>query len=276
MLILQTEDKIMKLNTKKLRNYKRMGQNKQLEMLTCYDFQTARILDNTSLDLILVGDSVGNVVLGLENTIQVTLEHMITFGAAVKRGAPNKFTIVDLPFGTYSSFEDGIKNASKLFKDTNCEAIKLEGAFPFQIELIQRLTQTGIPIMGHIGLTPQSVHQQGGYYTHGKDIKSKERLLSEAKDLEKAGVFALVLECVDKTVAQEITNDLTIPTIGIGSGKDVDGQVLVTNDLLGMGEAPAPKFCNPMADLYSDKKLLIEKYLNRTNYNKAVNTDLIQ
>ncbi|MBT6325066.1 MAG: 3-methyl-2-oxobutanoate hydroxymethyltransferase, partial [Bdellovibrionales bacterium] len=188
----------MKLNTRRLRNYKRTGQDKQLEMLTCYDFQTARILDNTSLDLILVGDSVGNVVLGLENTIQVTLEHMITFGAAVKRGAPNKFVIVDLPFGTYSSFEDGINNASKLFKETSCEAIKLEGAFPFQLELIQRLTQTGIPIMGHIGLTPQSVHQQGGYYTHGKDIESKERLLSEAKSLEKSGVFALVLECVDK------------------------------------------------------------------------------
>ena len=272
----KTKDKTMKLNTRRLRNYKRTGQDKQLEMLTCYDFQTARILDNTSLDLILVGDSVGNVVLGLENTIQVTLEHMITFGAAVKRGAPNKFVIVDLPFGTYSSFEDGINNASKLFKETSCEAIKLEGAFPFQLELIQRLTQTGIPVMGHIGLTPQSVHQQGGYYTHGKDIESKERLLSEAKSLEKSGVFALVLECVDKNVSKEITNNITIPTIGIGSGDDVDGQVLVTNDLLGMGETPAPKFCNPMADLFSDKKLLSEKYLSRTNSNKAVNTDLIQ
>jgi 3-methyl-2-oxobutanoate hydroxymethyltransferase len=130
--------------------------------------------------------------------------------------------------------------------------------------------------MGHIGLTPQSVHQQGGYYTHGKDIESKERLLSEAKSLEKSGVFALVLECVDKNVSKEITNNITIPTIGIGSGDDVDGQVLVTNDLLGMGETPAPKFCNPMADLFSDKKLLIEKYLSRTNSNKAVNTDLIQ
>jgi len=266
----------MKLNTRKLRNFKKVKKNKQLEMLTCYDFQTARMLENTSLDLILVGDSVGNVILGLENTIQVTLEHMITFGAAVKRGAPSKFVIIDLPFGTYSSFEDGINNASKLFKETRGEAIKLEGAFPFQLELIQRLTQTGIPVMGHIGLTPQSVHQQGGYYTHGKDIESKERLLSEAKSLEKAGAFALVLECVDKTVAKEITDNITIPTIGIGSGDDTDGQVLVTNDLLGMGETTTPKFCNPMADLYSDKKLLIEKYLNRTNPNKAVNNDIIQ
>lgn len=239
----------------------RASKKKNLQMLTCYDYQTAHLLNETDLDMILVGDSVGNVILGYETTVEVTLEEMIIFGKAVKRGAPDKFLILDLPFGTYSTISQGIHCATKLFKETRAEAIKLEGAFPYQLKLIERLTQTGIPVMGHIGLTPQSVHQLGGYYTHGKTENSAERLLNEAKSLEAAGVFSLVLEMVEENLATKITEGISIPTIGIGSGKNTDGQVLVINDLLKLGPKTPPKFCKPIADLYQKKRELINSYL---------------
>ncbi len=246
-----------KLNVRDIRKAKKGN----LQVLTCYDFQTATLMNESALDMILVGDSVGNVILGYETTVEVTLEEMIIFGKAVRRGAPEKFLILDLPFGTYSTISQGIHSATKLFKETKAEAIKLEGAFPYQLKLIERLTQTGIPVMGHIGLTPQSVHQQGGYYTHGKTDASQERLMKEAKALEAAGAFSIVLEMVEENLATKISETLTIPTIGIGSGKNTDGQVLVVNDLLKMGPKTPPKFCPPIADLYSLKKSLLEKYL---------------
>lgn len=246
-----------KLNVRDIRKAKEGN----LQVLTCYDFQTAQILNDTELDMILVGDSVGNVILGYETTVDVTLEEMIIFGKAVRRGAPEKFLILDLPFGTYSTVPQGIMSATKLFKETRAEAVKLEGAFPYQLKLIERLTHTGIPVMGHIGLTPQSVHQQGGYYVHGKTDEAQERLLNEARALEKAGVFSLVLECVEENLATKISKELSIPTIGIGSGKNTDGQVLVINDLLKMGKRTPPKFCVPVADLFELRKSLIEKYL---------------
>lgn len=246
-----------KLNVRDIRKAKQG----KIQVLTCYDFQTAQLLNETDLEMILVGDSVGNVILGYETTIEVSLTEMEIFGAAVKRGAPNKFVIVDMPFGSYSTITQGIHSATKLFQKTKAEAVKLEGAFPYQLKLIQRLTETGIPVMGHIGLTPQSVHQQGGYFTHGKTEDSAARLMREAKALEAAGVFSLVLECVEASLATKITQELSIPTIGIGSGKETDGQVLVINDLLKMGQRTPPKFCPPIANLYETKKELIEKYL---------------
>jgi 3-methyl-2-oxobutanoate hydroxymethyltransferase len=246
-----------KLNVRDIRKAKKGN----LQVLTCYDFQTATLMNESALDMILVGDSVGNVILGYETTVEVTLEEMIIFGKAVRRGAPEKFLILDLPFGSYSTIAQGIHSATKLFKETKAEAIKLEGAFPYQLKLIERLTQTGIPVMGHIGLTPQSVHQQGGYYTHGKTDASQERLMKEAKALEAAGCFSMVLEMVEENLATKISEEVSIPTIGIGSGKNTDGQVLVVNDLLKMGPKTPPKFCPPMADFYSLKKSLLEKYL---------------
>lgn len=186
---------------------------------------------------------------------------MVIFTSAVKRGAKNKFVVGDMPFGTYNTLEEGLKNATKLFQKSSVEAIKLEGAFPHQLELIERLTHIGIPVMGHIGLTPQSVHQQGGYYTHGKTDQSANMLMDTAKKLEKAGCFSIVLECITSDVANDITKELNIPTIGIGAGKDVDGQVLVINDLLKLGSDYPPSFCKPIADLYTTKKELIEEYL---------------
>jgi 3-methyl-2-oxobutanoate hydroxymethyltransferase len=251
----------IKLDTRKIRKFKKTKEKRTLQMLTCYDYQTAAMLNETSLDLILVGDSLGNVVLGYEHTIGVELSTMILFSKAVKKGAPDIFVVADLPFGTYSTVETGLSSAALLFQQSGAEAIKLEGAFPYQLELIERLTQIGIPVMGHIGLTPQSVHEQGGYYTHGKDQPSKNKLVKEAIALEKAGCFSIVLECVEETVAMEITKKLSIPTIGIGSGKNTDGQVLVINDLLHMGKNDPPKFCKPITNLFQTKKDLLEKYL---------------
>jgi 3-methyl-2-oxobutanoate hydroxymethyltransferase len=233
----------------------------KLQMLTCYDFQTAELLNETGLDLVLVGDSVGNVILGYDTTVEVSLEEMMIFGAAVKRGAPDKFVIIDLPFGTYATVEQGLENSIKLFQKTKAEALKLEGAYPHECELITRLTQIGIPVMGHIGLTPQSVHQQGGYYLHGKSESEVEKLKREALALEKAGCFSIVLEFVEEKLSEEITSLLSIPTIGIGSGTKTDGQVLVINDLLKMGKKMPPKFCPPVADLYETRKSLVEDYL---------------
>lgn len=247
-----------KLNLRDIKKAK--GQ--KLQVLTCYDYQTAQILNETDLDMILVGDSVGNVMLGYETTVEVTLTEMEVFGKAVRRGAPEKFLIMDLPFGSYSTISQGIASATKLFQTTKCEAIKLEGAFPYQLKLIERLTQTGIPVMGHIGLTPQSVHQLGGYFTHGKNEDDASRLMREAKALQAAGCFSIVLEMVQEDVATEITKAISIPTIGIGSGKKTDGQVLVINDLLKLGQRTPPKFCVPVADLYQVKKDLLTKYLS--------------
>lgn len=252
-----------KLTTRSLRHYKKDSQNKALQMLTCYDYQTAQMLNETNLDMILVGDSLGNVVLGFETTVEVTLEMMTLFSAAVKRGAPDKFVVADLPFGSYANVNKGLENSVKLFQQSKVEALKLEGAYPHELKLIERLTQIGIPVMGHIGLTPQSVHELGGYYTHGKDDASKHKLMNEAKALEAAGCFSIVLECVEEKLATEITKALKIPTIGIGSGSNTDGQVLVINDLLHMGKNSPPKFCQPIANHFEEKRKLIEKYLGK-------------
>lgn len=246
-----------------LRTLAKLKGNQKVNMLTCYDYQNAQLLDETNLDMILVGDSAGNVVLGYDSTVSVELDEMILFGKAVTRGATNKFTVLDMPFGTYNTIEEGLTNATKLFKQTNAQAIKLEGAFPYQLELITRLTQIGIPVMGHIGLRPQSVNQQGGYFTHGKNNDDANRLMKEAKDLEQAGAFSLVLECVESSLSEAITKELSILTIGIGSGDKTDGQVLVLNDLLKNGKNTPPSFCEPVCDLYQIKKDAITRYLEK-------------
>ncbi len=235
-------------------------EGRKLQMLTCYDYQTASMFNQTKIDLLLVGDSLGNVVLGYDTTVEVTLDEMKIFGAAVTRGAPDKFVVLDMPFGSYATLEDGLKNAIDLFQKTKAQALKIEGANPINLSLVTRLVETGIPVMGHIGLQPQSVHSQGGYFKHGKDESARTRIMDEAKKLEAAGCFSVVLEFVEETLASDISANIKIPTIGIGSGTGVDGQVLVINDLLGMGEK-APGFVKPIANLFQMKKELIEKYL---------------
>lgn len=251
----------MKLDTRKIRAFKKATAGRTLQMLTCYDYQMSQLLNDTELDMLLIGDSVGNVVLGFDHTIKVDLEMMTIFSKAVKKGAPDKFVVADLPFGTYATLEAGLANGIKLFQQSGVEALKLEGAFALECQLIQRLTQIGIPVMGHIGLTPQSVHEQGGYYTHGKDEASQNKLMKEALALEAAGCFSIVLEFVEENLSKQITDALKIPTIGIGAGKHTDGQVLVINDLLHNGKKDPPKFCKPIGNLYEIKKKLIEDYL---------------
>lgn len=239
----------------------RAGKGKQLQMLTCYDYPTARMLNETEVDLLLVGDSLGNVVLGYDTTIPVTPAVMELFGKAVRRGAPDKFIIVDMPFGSYATLAQGLRVGARLFQQTGAEAVKLEGANPIELATIKRLTEIGVAVMGHIGLTPQSVHQMGGYFTHGKTPDRAKIIREEALRLQDAGCFSIVLECVEEGLSQSITKELSIPTIGIGSGKHTDGQVLVINDLLKLNPDRPPKFVTPIADLYSMKKDLIAEYL---------------
>jgi 3-methyl-2-oxobutanoate hydroxymethyltransferase len=231
-------------------------------MLTCYDFQTAQMLDETGVDLLLVGDSLGNVILGLDTTLAVSIAEMKIFSSAVAKGAPNKFVVADMPFGSYATVEWALKNAIELMQSSTIQAIKVEGAGETTLAAIERLIETGIPVMGHIGLTPQSVFQLGGHYIHGKHEAEADRLIAQAQALQAKGVFAIVLECVFPEVATRITNELSIPTIGIGSGEQTDGQVLVINDLFKNGRERPPKFCTPIANLYDLKKDLIQQYLN--------------
>ncbi len=220
----------------------------KLTMLTAYDVVTSHFLDRAGLDMILVGDSLGNVVLGFDTTIPVTLDDMIRHTAAVVRGSSRALVILDLPFGTTTDPETALRSAVRAFQETGCQAVKLEGGL-HAVAVTQRLTEAGIPVMAHIGLTPQSVHQQGGFRTHGKVLSEADQLKAAARELEKAGAFAIVLECVTADLASDISKTLRIPTIGIGSGPGCDGQVLVINDLIGLSISPPPAFAKPVANV---------------------------
>ena len=234
--------------TKDIRSAK--GKEK-IAMLTAYDYPTASILDEAGLDILLVGDSLGNVILGYPNTLRVTLEMMIHHTQAVVRGTKNALVVADMPFGTYqASTAQAVGNASRLLSEGHAHAIKLEGG-KIMAETVKRLVDVGIPVMGHIGLTPQSIHEFGGYFMHGKTHPEAERLMEDAMALEKAGAFCLVLECVEPELAKHITQHSSIPTIGIGSGEACDGQVLVTHDLLNFTTHKVPKFVKQNANLRS-------------------------
>lgn len=260
--------KTKKLTTKKIRSSKVKNGSTPLSALTCYDFQTAQAFNETDLDIILVGDSLANVILGLSDTVKVSLDEMLIFTKAVSRGAKNKFIVADVPFAGITTYEESVRNCLNYFQRSNCQALKIEGASQETIKILKRLTECGCPVMGHIGLMPQSVHQQGGYYTHGKTLENKERLLKEAFDLQDNGAFAVVLECVDKELAKEISNVLDIPTIGIGSGNYTDGQILVSNDLFGNG-LYAPSFCQPLDNFFEAKKLIVSEFIQNMNNNLA-------
>lgn len=215
-------------------------------MLTAYDFPTAKLLDGAGIPVLLVGDSVGNNVLGYENTLPVTMEEMLHHTRAVARGVSNALVVGDMPFLSYQvSVEEGIRNAGRFLKEGGAGAVKIEGA---QIELVHRLSDLGIPVMAHVGLTPQSVHGLGGYRVQGRGEEAARRVADEAAALEKAGAFAIVLEAMPAELAAELTRTLQIPTIGIGAGPGTDAQVLVLHDLLGLSER-LPKFARAYADL---------------------------
>jgi 3-methyl-2-oxobutanoate hydroxymethyltransferase len=222
----------------------------KIAMLTAYDYVMAGLLDQSGIEMILVGDSLGNVVLGYETTIPVTLEDMIRHAAAVERATSRALVICDLPFGTATDPATALRSAIEIFQRSGVQAVKIEGGLT-AAETVRSLTAQGMPVMGHIGLTPQSVHQLGGYYRHGKTDRAAKALIEAALVLQDAGAFSIVLECLMPEIAEEITGLLSIPTIGIGSGPNCSGQVLVINDLIGLNTKPSPSFAAPRADVAS-------------------------
>ena len=222
-----------------------------VSMLTAYDYHTARTIDEAGIDMILVGDSLGNVMLGYENTLAVTVDDMIHHGKAVCRGAQQAFVVIDMPFMSYqTSVEDAVRNAGRIMKETNCQAVKLEGGVEYA-DRIKAIVQAGIPVVAHIGLTPQSVNAMGGYRVQGKSLEQAQKLLEDAKAVEEAGAFAITLECVPAALAKLVTTQTKALTIGIGAGNGCDGQVLVYQDMLGYSDGFTPKFVKKYADLHS-------------------------
>ncbi len=217
--------------------------------LTAYDYSTARLIDEAGVHLILVGDSLGMTALGYDTTLPVTMEEMLHHTAAVVRGVTHAIVVADMPFMSYQvSPAQALKNAGRFVQLSGADAVKIEGG-GLRIRTVRKLVQNGIPVMGHIGLTPQSVRQMGGYKIQGRKKKEAERLIADAVALADAGVFSLVLECMPESLAGEITDRIDIPTIGIGAGKRCDGQILVTNDLLGIASDVSPKFVKRYANL---------------------------
>ncbi len=240
---------------------KAKAEGKKLSMLTAYDYSTASLMDQAGINGILVGDSLGNVVLGYEDTVSVTMEDMIHHGAAVSRGAKNTLVVIDMPFMSYqASVCDAVRNAGRLMKEGRANAVKLEGGLEV-VPQVRAIVQAGIPVMGHIGLTPQSINAFGGYKVQGKDEANARRLLAEAKALEEAGAFAVVMECVPSALAEKITKEIRIPTIGIGAGAGCDGQILVYQDLLGMFSDFTPKFVKRYANIGEAMKEAFRSYM---------------
>lgn len=233
----------------------------KLAMLTAYDYSTAKLQDEAGIHGILVGDSLGNVILGYEDTISVTMEDMIHHGAAVARGAKNALVVVDMPFMSYqTSVYDAVVNAGRLMKEGRANAVKLEGGVSVCPQ-IKAITDAGIPVMAHLGLTPQSINAFGGFKVQGKNEAAARKLIDDAKAVEKAGAFALVLECVPAKLAKIISEQLTIPTIGIGAGAGCDGQILVYQDMLGMFSDYTPKFVKRFAEVGSVMKEAFANYI---------------
>lgn len=220
-------------------------------MMTAYDYPSARLAEQQNIDMILVGDSLGMVVLGYDSTVSVTIDDMIHHAKAVRRGAPDTFVVVDMPFGTYHvSTEQAVQHAIQLFQQSNANAIKVEGAGEL-VPAIERIVAAGIPVVGHLGLQPQSAEVLGGYKVQGKTASSAQKLINDAKALEKAGVCAIVFECIPKQLGGILAAQVSVPIIGIGAGVNVDGQVLVYHDLLGYGDHRVPKFVEKFSDVHS-------------------------
>jgi len=238
---------------------KREGE--KIVVLTAYDVPFARIVEEAGVDLILVGDSLGQVVLGHESTLPVTLDEMIHHASAVRRGAPDTFVCLDMPFLSYQvSEEEALANAGRVMKETGVQAVKLEGGGERTACTVERLVEAGIPVMGHLGLTPQSVHALGGYRVQGREEEDAERLQREARALQEAGAFAVVLELIPTELGREISAALEIPTIGIGAGPGCDGQVLVIYDALGLNPGFQPRFLRRFAELHREALEGVRRY----------------
>lgn len=258
----KNSEKVTVLDLQKMK-----AENKKITMLTAYDYTMATLVDGAGTDIVLVGDSLGMVIQGQDNTIPVTMEHMIYHSQAVSRGLKRAHLVVDMPFMSYYEKKQALENAARLMRDGKAESVKLEGGDSVA-EIVYAITRAGIPVMGHIGLTPQSVHALGGFKVQGRDFSGANKLKSDAITLQDAGVYSLVIEGVPSELAMEITSLLRIPTIGIGAGGACDGQVLVLNDLLGMDRNFKPKFVKQYASLHGVITEAIQAYIKEVRSNE--------
>lgn len=244
-----------------LQNWKKSKNEKaKISMITCYDYSFAKILSETNIDGILIGDSSEMVMLGESDTINSSVEKLCVFTSAVRKGAPDKFIVCDIPFGLMQMDEGYFFQAIKKMMGSGANAIKIEGVNTYQ-ERFEKLAAMGVPVMGHLGLTPQHIHQYGGFKVQGKTDASKELIFKSAKKLEEWGAFAVVLECIPNQLAKMITEEISIPTIGIGAGAEVDGQILVLQDLLGMNPSFKPKFVRQYMQGFEIIKSAVDKYV---------------
>lgn len=256
----------MRITASQIKEMKRQGE--KIAMITAYDYPMAKLVDEAGMPIILVGDSLGMVVLGYESTIPVTMDEMIHHTKAVVRGAKHALIIGDMPFMTYHiSTEDALRNAARFIQEGGAQAVKLEGGETVA-EKISRIVAAGIPVQGHIGLTPQSIHQLGGYKVQGKTAEVAARLLNDAKALESAGAFSIVLECIPTSLAKLITERVSVPTIGIGAGKHCDGQVQVISDLLGLYTDFVPKHAKQYAKLHESISSSVSDYISEVKAGK--------
>ena len=250
---------IKRITTHTIRKMKDQGE--KIAVLTGYDYSMAKVLDDAGIDVILVGDSAANVMAGYETTVPITLEEMIMHASAVVRAAKRALVVVDLPFGSYQGdSRDALKAAVRVMKETGAHALKLEGGIEIQ-ETVKRIVNAGIPVMGHLGLTPQSIYKFGTYTVRAKDEAEANKLRTDAACLEEAGCFSVVLEKIPALLAAEVTQNLRIPTIGIGAGADCDGQVLVVHDMLGLNKGFKPKFLRQYLNLYEEINEAVSRYI---------------
>ncbi len=251
---------IKRVTTHVLQEMKYNGE--KIAMLTSYDYSMAKIIDNAGIDIILVGDSASNVMAGHETTLPITLDQMIYHASAVIRAVQRSLVVVDLPFGTYQgNSKEALSSSIRIMKESGAHAVKLEGGEEI-LESIKRILSAGIPVMGHLGLTPQSIYKFGTYVVRAKEEEEANKLIEDAKLLEKAGCFALVLEKIPAKLATLVAKEVTIPVIGIGAGNGVDGQVLVAHDMLGITHEFSPRFLRRYANLYDEIKGAVEHYIS--------------
>jgi len=250
---------VRRVTTHVLNEMKLKGE--KIAMLTAYDYSIARIIDEAEIDVILVGDSASNVMAGYDTTLPITLDNMIYHAASVVRGVKRALVVVDLPFGTYQgNSKEALVSAIRIMKETGAHAVKLEGGQQI-VESIERILSAGIPVMGHLGLTPQSIHKFGTYVVRAREEEEARRLMEDARLLEKAGCFALVLEKIPARLAEDVTATLKIPVIGIGAGGKTDGQVLVLHDMLGITQEFSPRFLRRYHNLYAEIKGAVQTYI---------------
>ena len=258
-----------RITTKVLQEMK--DNNEKISMLTSYDFTLAKIIDNAGIDVILVGDSASNVMAGHETTLPITLDHMIYHASSVVKAAKRSLVVVDLPFGSYQGdSKKALRSSIRIMKESGAHAVKLEGGNEI-IDSVERILTAGIPVMGHLGLTPQSIYKFGTYTVRAKQEAEAKKLLDDAKALQKAGCFGIVLEKIPADLATKVSNELDIPIIGIGAGKGVDGQVLVLHDMLGMTHEFNPRFLRRYLNLYEDINKAVKNYVKDVKSQKFPN-----